>query len=112
MLFLHVVDLRLLLLHDLWQLDLVLELGRRLLVWALSEIRLRLRSPSNRLVHLIVNHLSWVCLPELIGDSECLSHARSSVLLVRVVHLHLRLDLIATDSHFLSSTDLYPCGLV
>ena len=83
-LLLHRVDLRLLLLHDLRQLDLVLELGRRVLaVRAHSEVRFRLGSSCHRLVMLV--ELPGVSLADLIRHSQGLAHAGWCVL----VHLHL-----------------------
>ena len=84
MLLLHRVDLRLLLLHDLRQLDLVLELGSRVLaVRAHREVRLRLRRSRHRFVVLV--DVSSVGLPGLIRHSERLAHAGWRV----VVHLEL-----------------------
>jgi len=87
MLLLHRVDLCLLLLHDLWQLDLVLELSRRVLsVWAHREVRLRLGCSCHRLVVLV--ELSSVGLASLIRNSESLAHAWWSVC---VLWIHLEL---------------------
>ena len=86
MLLLHRVDLRLLLLHDLRQLDLVLELGSRVLaVRAHREVGLRLGRSCHRLIVLV--ELPSVGLPDLIRHSEGLAHARWRIMLV--VHLEL-----------------------
>lgn len=86
-LFLHLVDSRLLLLHYFGQLQLVLKLGARaslrgvftrvlhLKHFLLPRCRIHIHWRTGLVMHIMVSHVvmlwtSYVCLPNLIGDTQ------------------------------------------
>lgn len=124
MLFLHCVDLCLLLLHDFWQLDFVLQFSNVLFVFNLC--RLFARWPSevvcfglwcvhSEVVLSICLERSWLsgaCLPDLLSHSQVLTHTWRCHLIM-LVHFHLWLDLIRSSNyHCITGADLDLCGLV
>ena len=123
MLLFHCVYLCLLLLHNLWELDFILEFrddfaaaidvfrGLLARLAYAKGVWLCLRSTFQELIGLESCLLARTCLSSLLRHSQILAHAwrRNSALLI---HLHLRLDLIRSDNYCVTRANLDLCGLV